>query len=177
VRILGIDPGTIRMGFGVVDETDGEPAFVACGVLTARAKDPIDQRLLKLHAQLSDVLRQYEPDAVAVEEPFVVQAPRRSAMAVGEARAIALLAAAQASRPVAQYTPTKVRATVTDYGGSDKEQTRAMVGLLLGRPFDDVSLDACDALAVAICHQRQSRLGELLAEQESAPPVPSRRPR
>jgi len=101
VRVLGIDPGTIRMGYGVIDEDGGEMALVASGVLSAPARDPIERRLWRLYEGLQGLIADYRPTAMAVEEPFVVQGPRRSAMAVGEARAIALLAAAGHGIPVA----------------------------------------------------------------------------
>jgi crossover junction endodeoxyribonuclease RuvC len=173
VRVLGIDPGTIHMGYGVVDEQAGDMALAAAGVLQAPAREPIERRLLILFHQLQELLREHRPQAVAVEEPFVVQAPRNAAMAVGEARAIALLAAAQCGLPVAQYTPAKVRSTVCDYGAGDKAQVRDMVSILLREPLDALSLDASDAVAVAICHLRHAALDELL----SANPLPARRAR
>ena len=164
MRVFGIDPGTIHMGYGVVQE-NGDLTFVDCGVLDAPQGDPLEQRLLKLYSRLQAMIQRHQPTAVAVEEPFVVQAPRKSALAVGEARAIALLAAATCRVPVFQYTPARVRQTVASYGASSKEQVRDMVGLLLRRPMGAVPLDACDALAVAICHLRQSQLGALLDQQ------------
>jgi len=176
MRVLGIDPGTVRMGYGVLDEED-DMSFVACGVLEARAKDPIERRLLTLHRGVLGLLREYQPTAVAIEEPFVVLSPRNSAMAVGEARAIAMLAAAERDIPIFQYNPSKVRQTVANYGASTKEQVRDMVALLLNRSLDGYRLDACDALAVAICHLRQARLGVILGEQGVAADAGRRRTR
>ncbi len=163
MRVLGIDPGTVRMGYGVVDEEAGEMALAAAGILQAPAREPIERRLLLLFQQLQELLREHRPQAVAVEEPFVVQAPRNSALAVGEARAIALLAAAERGLPVAQYTPAKVRSTVCDYGAADKAQVRDMASILLREPLDALSLDASDAVAVAICHLRHAAFDALLA--------------
>ena len=172
MRVLGIDPGTIHMGYGVVDGEGGDVTFVDCGALNAPPRDPIEKRLLQIHRQLRDLIERCQPEVVAVEEPFVVQAPRKSALAVGEARAIALLAAAESDLPIFQYPPTKVRQTVAGYGASTKEQIKDMVGLLLQRPPGDHPLDAFDALAVAICHLQQSHLSSLLDShsQTSAPP-------
>lgn len=156
------------MGYGVLDEED-DMELVACGVLEARAKDPIERRLLTLHRGVLRLLGEYLPSAVAIEEPFVVLSPRNSAMAVGEARAIAMLAAAERDVPIYQYNPSKVRQTVASYGSSTKEQVRDMVALLLRSPMDGYHLDACDALAVAICHLRQAHLGAVLGAQEAAP--------
>lgn len=168
MRVLGIDPGTVRMGYGVVDEAE-DLAFVDCGVLAAPAKEPIERRLLSIHTQLVQLIRRVQPDAMAIEEPFVVHAPRKSALAVGEARAIAMLAGAGLAVPVFQYSPPRVRQTVANYGASDKAQIQQMVGLLLRRPMDRDSLDACDALAVAICHLREAKLDTLIREQSPAP--------
>lgn len=174
MRVLGIDPGTIHMGFGLIEEDGDSPVLLECGVLEAPAKTPIEFRLLTMYRGLIDILERSRPQAVAIEEPFVVQAARNSAMAVGEARAIAMVAAAGAGIPVFQYTPSKVRVVVTSYGASDKLQVQQMVGLLLQQQLAGQSLDACDALAVAICHGRQVRLAQMLGE---LPPEPARRRR
>ena len=173
MRVLGIDPGTVHAGFGLIEEIE-EPVLLECGVLEAKAKDPIELRLLAMYRGLVDLIGRTKPDAMAVEKPFVVQAARKSAMAVGEARAIALIAAAGGGIPVFQYTPTHVRQTVTNYGASSKEQVQQMVGMLLHQALAGTSLDACDALAVAICHLRQARLGQLIGEQQAEP---TRKPR
>ena len=162
VRALGIDPGTVRMGYGLVDERGDETRLMECGVLEAPAKNPIEQRLLALHRSLTALLDRMRPEVMAVEEPFTVQAARKSAMSVGEARAVALICAAAAGVPVFQYTPTKVRSTVTSYGASTKEQVQHMVSLILRAPLAGQRLDASDALAVAICHLRHVRLGEMI---------------
>ena len=173
MRVLGIDPGTVHTGYGLIEDAD-EPRLVECGVLAAAASAPIEQRLLTMYRGLVELIGRTAPHAVAIEEPFVVQAARKSAMAVGEARAMALIAAAGAGIPVWQYTPTHVRQTVTSYGASGKEQVQQMVSLLLRQPLAGESLDACDALAVAICHLRQARLGEMIGEQQ---PPPRKSPR
>ena len=167
MRVLGIDPGTVRTGFGLVDEGEDEPRLIECGVLEAPPKQPIERRLLAIHRGLAALLARLAPDAVAIEEPFVVHEARKSAMAVGEARAIAIIAAAAAEVPVFQYTPARVRQTVTSYGASNKQQVQQMVGLLLGAPMAGASLDACDALAVAICHLRESRLRAMMRTQST----------
>ena len=169
MRVLGIDPGTIHMGYGVVEGEGDEVVFVECGVLEASPRDPIEKRLLRLFGLVNELIGRCEAQVVAVEEPFVVRSPRKSALAVGEARAIALLAAAGGGLPVYQYTPSRVRQTVAGYGGSTKEQIRDMLELLLERSLEDHSLDASDALAVAMCHIQQSRLGNLIAQMEPPP--------
>ena len=174
MRILGIDPGTVRMGYGVIDTDAGDVSFVDCGVLQAPQRDPIEKRLRQIYDQLRALIERVSPGVVAIEEPFVVQAPRKSALAVGEARAIALLAAAKRDLPIFQYTPTKVRLTVAGYGAGGKEQTQQMVSLLLDQPLDAFPFDASDALAVAICHSRHP---DLLGFLEQAGTAKAGRPR
>ncbi len=163
MRILGIDPGTIRMGYGVVDWENDELTMVDCGVLGASSKLPVSQRLHKLYISLQDVIGRHQPSEIAVEEPFVAKNVR-SAMLVGEARAVAILAATSRDIPVDEYSPRLVKQVGTSYGGSDKEQVKEMVRILLGLPTPPHSMDASDALAVAICHTYQSRLERLLAD-------------
>jgi len=165
VRVLGVDPGTIVTGFGVIEDASGEARLVECGVTRAPAKQPIERRLLLIYEGLLDLLTRHRPNAVAVEEPFVVQAPRNAAMAVGEARAMALLAAAQHSLPVSQYPPTRVRATVANYGAGDKEQVRTALTLQLGVDLSAYPLDATDALAVALCHLRHAALDAMMGNE------------
>lgn len=165
MRVLGVDPGTIHMGFGVVDEHGSDLRLHSCGTLEASQKRPIEERLWQMYEQLGALIDSSHPDVVAVEEPFVVQAPRRSALAVGEARAVAMLAATGRHLPLYHYTPSKVRSTIANYGSSDKEQVRLMVSLLLGQEITGVRLDASDALAVAICHLRHATL-ETMAPAE-----------
>jgi crossover junction endodeoxyribonuclease RuvC len=173
MRILGIDPGTIRMGYGVINSDGGDVAFEDCGVLQATKGDPIEKRLSHIYDQLRVLIERVSPEVVAIEEPFVVRAPRNSALAVGEARAIAMLAATQRDLPIFQYTPTKVRQTVAGYGAGGKEQTQQMVSLLLDTALDAFPFDASDALAVAICHSRHP---DLLGFIEQAEPTKAGRP-
>jgi len=151
-RILGLDPGTAITGYGIVEPRgDGSYRAVAFGALRTPARQPLPRRLLSLYEQLRAVLAEYTPQAVAVEKLFV-QRNLRSALSVGQARGVLLLAAAQAGLPVAEYTPTEVKSALTGYGGADKQQMQRMVQMLLGlgqRPRPD---DVADALAVALCH-------------------------
>ncbi len=167
MRILGIDPGTLAMGFGVLDanEVGDQPRMVQCGVLTASASAPLSQRLHELYLGLADVLVRFRPDEVAIEEPFVARNVR-SALAIGRAQAIAMLSAASHGLPVATYPPAKVKHGVADYGRGDKEQVQRMVCLQLGLAAKPGPSDATDALAVALCHLRQRQLSRLLARSE-----------
>jgi crossover junction endodeoxyribonuclease RuvC len=162
MRVLGIDPGTLNLGYGVVDEDAGEMAMVACGVLSSPAKVPVEKRLSSLYKKLVEIVASHRPDEVAIEEPFVA-GNARSALAVGRAQAIAILAAANKNLPVFRYLPTQVKQQVTDYGGSSKEQVQEMVRLQLGLAEPPQPSDAADALAVAICHLHQKQIEVILA--------------
>lgn len=164
MRILGIDPGTVTMGYGVIESKEGEIALVDCGALNSPARSPIGERLSYLYNRLLEVILRYQPDAVAVEQPFMAKNVR-SALAVGRAQAVAMLAAANRGIPTYEYTPAQVKQRVTNYGASSKEQIQEMVKLQLGLSQVPQPSDAADALAVAICHLRETHLENLLAKQ------------
>ena len=165
--VLGIDPGTLSMGFGVVASTDIEPSLIACGVLTAKPRSPISERLRHLYRGLEEIIERYGPDEVAVEEPFMAE-NARSALYIGRAQAVAILAAANHGLPVFQYTPLLVKQMITDYGRASKEQIQEMVRLQLRLNDTPHPSDAADALAVALCHIRQQHLVRLLARSDNA---------
>ena len=155
MRVLGIDPGTIRLGYGVVD--DGEhTCMVCCGVLNFSSKKPIETRLQSLYSELNQIVAKHQPDEVAVEEPFVGR-NIRSALAIGRAQAVAILAATNQGIPVYRYSPAEIKQQVTNYGESDKQQVQEMVRIQLGLSQSPVPSDAADALATAICHLQQRR--------------------
>ena len=164
MRILGIDPGTVTMGYGVIEDRDDEIALVDCGALNSPARSPIGERLSYLYNGLVEIISRCQPDAVAVEQPFMAKNVR-SALAVGKAQAVAILAAANRQIPTYEYTPTQVKQRVADYGASPKEQIQEMVRLQLGLTEVPQPSDAADALAVAICHLRETYLERLLAKQ------------
>jgi len=165
MRILGVDPGTVTMGYGVIESKGGEIAMVDCGALKCPARSPIGERLSYLYGELLKIISRYRPDAVAVEQPFMAKNVR-SALAVGRAQAVAMLAAANRGLQVYEYTPTEVKQKVTDYGASSKEQVQEMVRLQLELSEAPQPIDAADALAVAICHLREMQLQSLLARGE-----------
>lgn len=150
MRTLGIDPGTARLGFGVVE--DG-PALIALafGVVETAPAQPMPDRLARLFDAVSALIAEHRPDAVAVEQLFFARNVT-NALAVGQARGVVLLAAARAGVPVAEYKPAEVKQAVAGYGKADKAQTQEMVRLLLGLERPPHPDDAADALAVAICH-------------------------
>ena len=161
MRVLGVDPGTLNMGYGIVEEHGGTIAMVGCGVVSAPAKMPVEGRLYTIFEGLSKVIFTHNPEVVAIEEPFVA-VNARSALAIGRAQAVAILAAARSSLPVYRYMPTQVKQLVTSYGRSSKEQVQQVVKLQLGVTDLPEASDAADALAVAICHLNQRHLKEIL---------------
>jgi len=154
IRILGLDPGLARMGWGVVEMTGTRLVHVAHGVLTSDAKVDLGRRLLVLHEGLAIVIATQRPQAIAVEQAFVHKDPS-AALKLGHARAVALLAAAQAALEIAEYTPNHVKKCVVGSGHADKAQVLAMVRRLLPTANVEQS-DAADALACAITHAHLS---------------------
>jgi len=165
MRILGIDPGTLIMGYGLIEDRDEEPRMLDCGILTASSHMPLAERLYQLYLGLTELVNAYQPDEVAVEEPFVAQNVR-SALAIGRAQAVAMLAAAGNSIPIYTYPPAKVKQAVADYGRGEKEQVQQMVCIQLGLPQIPQPSDAADALAVALCHLREKQLARLTARSD-----------
>jgi crossover junction endodeoxyribonuclease RuvC len=163
IRILGIDPGLRRTGWGVVTVEGNRLAFVACGSVETDAKASLATRLVTIHDGLRRVVMEFQPDEAAVEATFV----NRDAVAtlkLGQARGIALLVPAQAGLSVAEYAPNLVKKTIVGAGHAEKAQIRMMVGVLLPRA-DPQSEDAADALAIAIthAHHRQSAVMKAMA--------------
>ena len=163
--VLGIDPGTITTGYGVIRVEDDEPALVDCGALTASERSPIGERLSYIYRGLVEVIARFHPDVVAIESPFVAKSVK-SALAIGKAQAIAILAAAEGKIPTHEYSPAEVKQRVANYGASSKEQVQEMVRLQLGLAQAPHPTDAADALAVALCHLRKTHLESLLARSE-----------
>jgi crossover junction endodeoxyribonuclease RuvC len=163
MRILGIDPGTVNLGYGVVDDGQ-EMRMVDYGVLSLSRYARLEERLRSIYDGLSQIVAKHHPDEVAIEEPFAGR-NIRSALAIGRAQAIAILVAANQRLPVYRYSPAQIKQQVTSYGGSDKKQVQEGVRMLLGLQESPQPSDASDALAVAICHIQQSRLTKLLANE------------
>jgi crossover junction endodeoxyribonuclease RuvC len=163
MRILGIDPGTVVIGYGIIDSDDDKITFVTCSAVKCSQRSPMGERLSYLYNELSEVISHHRPDVVAIEQPFVARNVR-SALAIGKAQAVSILAAANRGIPTYEYTPAQVKRVVTDYGASSKEQVQEMVRLQLGLSQPPQPIDASDALAVAICHIRETKLKDLLAK-------------
>jgi crossover junction endodeoxyribonuclease RuvC len=160
MRVLGIDPGTAITGYGVVEESNGELKSLAFGAVRTPAGEPLPTRLQLIYRGVKALAAEWEPAAAAVEELFF-SSNVRTAMSVGQARGVALLALADAGLDVAEYTPLTVKQAVTGYGGADKMQIQEMVRLLLGLAEIPRPDDAADALAVAICHLHSAHLTRL----------------
>ena len=164
MQILGIDPGTYNMGVGTIREEKGVLSYVDASVLKAPRKLPLAERLYCLHTGLLDYIARNEPQEIALEEPFVARNVR-TAIAVGQAQAIAMVAAAASGIRVESYAPREVKLSVSGFGDSSKEQVRDMVYVALNADTSNLQLDASDALAVAICHFNARRAEALVSGQ------------
>ncbi len=163
--ILGIDPGTATTGFGLVyEDARGDAQLDRYGVILTEAGTPMPERLLKLYRELMALLAESQPDAVAVEELFFSRNVT-TALTVGQARGVVLLAAAQAGLPIYEYKPAEVKQALVGYGGADKHQIQEMVRMMLNLPDIPRPDDAADAVAVAICHLHSARLRSLLEDR------------
>jgi len=163
MRVLGIDPGIAITGYGLVEEVRGDLRPLVFGVIRTPANQPLPRRLQLIYRAVSDLAEEWEPEAAAVEELFFSRNVR-TAMSVGQARGVALLALADAGLDVAEYTPLVIKQAVTGYGNADKAQMQEMVRLLLELAEVPRPDDAADALAVAICHLHSARLAALSEE-------------
>ena len=162
MRTLGVDPGTINLGYSVVDGEE-EMHVVECGVIKLSSQVPVEKRLRSLYVELSKIIAKYKPSEVAIEDPFIGH-NIRSAFAIGRAQAIAILAAVNQELPIYYYAPARIKQQITNYGQSDKRQVQEMVRIQLGLSELPRPSDTADALAVAICHIQQSRLNRWLTE-------------
>jgi crossover junction endodeoxyribonuclease RuvC len=164
--VLGIDPGTATTGYGVVRSLEnGDLEAVSYGVIsTPKNTDPED-RLLTIYNEISKLIALHSPETAAVEKLFF-QRNVTTALAVGQARGVVLLALAQKGISIGEYTPMEIKQAVAGYGGADKQQVQLMVKAILNLQDIPRPDDAADALAVAICHSHAYRYKQLEAEQE-----------
>ncbi len=160
--IIGIDPGTATTGYGLVRDTLAGIEVVDYGVIVTAASERPEIRLQQLFDELNRIMLLYKPQSGAVEKLFF-QRNVSSAISVGQARGVVLLAMAQNSIPVGEYTPLEVKQAVTGYGGADKNQVQQMVKALLGLESIPKPDDAADALAIAICHLHSRKITGLSA--------------
>lgn len=151
MKILGIDPGTGRVGWGIVSHEKGIDTFVDCGCFETKVNSELPERLLKIHTFLQDLIKTYSPDELAVESLFF-EKNAKTAIDVAAARGVILLAGAQASLPLSQYTPLQVKSALTGYGQAEKSQVEFMVGKILHLKEKIKPDDAADAVAIALTH-------------------------
>ena len=151
MKIFGIDPGSERTGYGCIDTDGRRHRLIVCGALSAPAHSAFPDRLLAIHGGLLDLLAAHRPDCVAIENIFHAKNVR-SALRLGHARGVALLAASAAGLPIVEYTPAEIKRSVVGFGRAEKQQVGQMVRLLLGLDVVPAPHDAADAIAVAICH-------------------------
>ena len=158
MRIFGIDPGSTRTGYGCVERIGSRQALVVCGSLSGPPRATFPDKLNAIHDGLTALLRRHQPECVAIEDIFHARNVR-SALKLGEARGVALLAAADAGVPVVSYAPAAIKRAVVGYGRAEKHQVQQMVKLLLGLQQPPTPHDVADALAVAICHLQSATGG------------------
>ncbi len=166
---LGIDPGTAITGYGLVEGRGDRLTLVECGIITTPAGDPLPRRLYTLYVGLIGLIREHHPDDAAIEELFFSR-NARTALAVGQARGVALLAATTMGLPVFEYTPLQVKQAVAGYGRANKVQIQGMVRVLLKLDAVPQPDDAADAVAIAICHLHSNALRQRLTIAESLQP-------
>ena len=157
MRIIGIDPGTGIMGFGVIDVIKDKMKLVDAGVITTPAHTPHDERLEDIFDSLTEIIKSTKPEVMSVEKLFFTNNVT-TAMTVAEARGVALLVGRKAKLPIAEYTPNQIKQTLTGYGKADKKQMQEMVRIQLGLKDIPKPDDCADALAAAITHSLMSRL-------------------
>ena len=156
MRIIGIDPSTGILGFGVIDSTRGKTRLVTAGVITTPAHTPLDERLEEIFDGLTAIIAETKPDQMSVEKLFFSRNVT-TAISVAQARGVAMLTGRKASLPIAEYTPNEIKQTLTGYGNADKKQMQEMVRLQLGLAEAPKPDDCADALATAITHAMMSR--------------------
>ena len=164
MKTFGIDPGSERTGYGCVETDGSRHRIVLCGAITTSPLASFPAKLLTIHSRLAALLAECRPDCVAIENLFHA-ANVRSALKLGHARGVAMLAAVEAGVPVVEYTPAEIKRAVVGYGRAEKQQVQQMVKLILGLTAPPTPHDAADALAVAICHvhsQGPARVSENL---------------
>lgn len=164
MRILGLDPGTATTGYGIIDEEEGQLRAVTYGVIVTEPDQPAAKRLQMIYEGLNRLLGEFRPDTAAIEELFFGR-NITTAIAVGQARGVLLLALAEANLPIAEYSPPQVKDAVTGYGKADKKQMQMMVCNLLDLAEPPRPDDAADGLAVALAHYQYSRYAALSRDE------------
>jgi len=151
VKILGIDPGSIVTGYGLIESGKADPAVIASGVIAPGDRKPLPEKLLSIYGRLTELMNRYSPDELAVESLFY-GANVKSLTVIAQVRGVILLAGASYGIPVFEYSPREVKMSVVGNGGASKSQVRSMVIATTSAGEDLESLDAADGIAVALCH-------------------------
>jgi crossover junction endodeoxyribonuclease RuvC len=159
VRIIGIDPGLRRCGWGIIESSGNRLSFIACGTITPPVEGPLATRLVELHHGISAVIEEHAPDEAAVEETFV-SAGARSALQLGQARGVVLMTPALRGLPVGEYAANLIKKSVVGTGHAEKAQVQMMIKILLPTATFK-GADAADALAIAICHAHHRAIRKL----------------
>ena len=168
LRVLGVDPGSVRTGYGIIERDGTRLRLIVAGTLTAGEKAPLEQRLLLIHTGLVALIAEHAPQAAAVEDIFMAKFPN-AALKLGHARGVALLAIAQAGLDVHPYPPSVVKRSIVGKGAADKTQVARIVGAMLGLPPGELpGIDATDALAIALTHAQAARMHSALATSTPA---------
>ena len=157
MKVFGIDPGSARTGYGCVQSDGTRHRLIACGAITIPATHSFPEKLKIIHVELAALIARHRPDCIAIENLFhAVNA--RSALKLGHARGVAMLAAVEAGIPIVEYTPAEVKQSIVGYGRAEKGQVQSMIQLLLGLTAPPSPFDASDALAIAVCHLHKMNL-------------------
>lgn len=167
MKVIGLDPGSLKTGWGIVEKTDRGLTLVEAGVIAPPRGEELPRRLVSIHEQLSQLLRRHRPDAACVEKIFHA-ANSHSLTQLAQARGVALLAAAQCAIPICEYSPNEVKQAVVGYGKAAKEQVQTMVRHLLPG-FASPGFDASDALALALCHLQGRSVADKIQQLTAAP--------
>ena len=160
MRILGIDPGIAIVGYGVVDKEGNSYKTIAYDAVTTRAHTPLPERLEKVYNGVNEIIKTYKPDAMSIEELFFNN-NAKTALTVGQARGVIILAAMQNNIPVYEYTPLQVKQALTGYGRASKSQIQQMMKSMLGLSAVPKPDDVADALAIAVCHGNSMRFNSI----------------
>ena len=160
MRILGIDPGLTKTGFGIVDINNENLRVVDYGIIKPNTKDKLEKRLLTIFKDISEIISRYKPTIICIEEVFYGK-NFKSALLLGQARGAAMVSAASSNINIFEYSAKKIKQSVTGNGNAKKEQVKFMVMSILNIKNADIPLDASDALAIALCHVQQFKMNEL----------------
>jgi len=160
MRILGIDPGLTKTGFGIIDVNNESFKLVDYGIIKPNNKDRLERRLLTIFNDMSEIINEYKPTIVSIEEVFYGKNVK-SALLLGQARGAAMLSAASKKIIVFEYSAKKIKQSVTGNGNANKDQVKFMIASILNIKNLDIPLDASDALAIALCHSQQFKVNEL----------------